>query len=415
VTQPADFVLTGAGELLTLDPALGEGPLGVIRGGALAAAEGKIVWVGKTGAIRKAVPLLPDAREVDAHGLVVMPGFVDSHTHPIFAGSREKEFAQRTAGVSYQEIAAAGGGILATVEATRDATTDELVALATRRLDLVLQHGTTTLEAKSGYGLTTADEVKILEAIRLLQDPHPVEVHATFCGAHEVPPEYRGNADGYVDLVVDEMIPTVAQRRLAEYCDVFCDQGAFSVEQSRRILRAGLAHGLRPKLHADEFSASGGAELAAEVGALSADHLLRVRRDGIRALKQAGVTATLLPGTAFFLGLPYAPARAFLEAGVRVALATDFNPGSSYTPNMQLVLTLACTQMRMTVEEAIEAATVGGAHALGLQAQVGALTPDRWCDLLVLDVPNYYHVPYLYGVNHVQTVVKAGQVAWPRQ
>jgi imidazolonepropionase len=211
------------------------------------------------------------------------------------------------------------------------------------------------------------------------------------------------------------MIPTVAQRRLAEYCDVFCDQGAFSVEQSRRILRAGLAHGLRPRLHADEFSPSGGAELAAEVGALSADHLLRVRRDGIRALKQAGVTATLLPGTAFFLGLPYAPARAFLEAGVRVALATDFNPGSSYTPNMQLVLTLACTQMRMTVEEAIEAATVGGAHALGLQAQVGALTPDRWCDLLVLDVPNYYHVPYLYGVNHVQTVVKAGQVAWPRQ
>ena len=210
------------------------------------------------------------------------------------------------------------------------------------------------------------------------------------------------------------MIPAVATRRLAEYCDVFCDQIGFSVDQSRRVLRAGLEHGLRPRLHADEFAASGGAELAAEVGALSADHLLRVRRDGIRALKAAGVTATLLPGTAFFLGLPYAPARAFLEAGVRVALATDFNPGSSYTPNMQLILTLACTQMRMTVEEAIEAATVGGAHALGLQAHVGALTPDRWCDIVVLDDPSYVHVPYLYGVNHVQTVVKAGEVVWPR-
>jgi imidazolonepropionase len=415
VTRPADFVLTGAGELLTLDPTLGDGPLGVIRGGALAAGGGKIVWVGKTGQVGKAIRLLPGAVELDAHGRVVMPGFVDSHTHPIFAGAREQEFAQRTAGVSYQDIAAAGGGILATVRATREATTDELVALATRRLDLVLQHGTTTLEAKSGYGLTTADEVKILEAIRLLQDLHPVEIHPTFCGAHELPLEYRENADGYIDLVVGEMIPEVARKRLAVYCDVFCDQsGGFSVEQSRRVLLAGLEHGLRPKVHADEFSASGGAELAAEVGALSADHLLRIRRDGIRALKAAGVTATLLPGTAFFLGLPYAPARVFLEAGVRVALATDFNPGSSYTPNMQLVLTLACTQMRMTVEEAIEAATVGGAHALGLQAQVGALTPDRWCDLLVLDVPGYLHVPYLYGVNHVQTVVKAGEVVWPR-
>jgi imidazolonepropionase len=416
VTRPADFLLTGAGELLTLDPALGDGPLGVIREGALAAGGGQIVWVGRTGDVGKEVRLLPGGREVDAHGGVVMPGFVDSHTHSIFAGSREEEFAQRTAGITYQQIAAAGGGILTTVRATREATTDELVAVATRRLDLVLQHGTTTMEAKSGYGLTTADEIKILEAIRRLQEAHPIEIHPTFCGAHEVPPEYRENADGYIDLVVGEMIPAVAARRLAEHCDVFCDQGGgFSVEQSRRVLQAGLEHGMRPRLHADEFAASGGAELAAEVGALSADHLLRVRRDGIRALKAAGVTATLLPGTAFFLGLPYAPARAFLEAGVRVALATDFNPGSCYTPNMQLILTLACTQMRMTVEEAIESATVGGAHALGLQTQVGALTPDRWCDLLVLDLPNYYHLPYLYGVNHVQTVVKAGEVVWPRE
>ncbi len=414
ITQPADFILTGAGELLTLDPDLDRGPLGVIRGGALAANAGKIIWVGKTSKIHKNVWLLKDGRELDAHGRVVMPGFVDSHTHLIFAGSREEEFARRIAGASYQEIAAAGGGILSTVEATREAATDELVAVAMRRLDLVLQHGTTTLEAKSGYGLTTADEVKILNAIRLLADPHPVEVHATFCGAHEVPPEFRGNTEGYVDLVVNEMLPMVADKRLAEYCDVFCEAGVFSVEQSRRILTAGAEHGLRAKLHADEFSRSGGAALAAELHALSADHLLHATPEDARAMKAADVTATLLPGTAFFLGLPYAPARAFLEAGVRVALATDFNPGSSYTPNMQLMITLACTQMRMTVEEAIRAATVGGACALGLQGQIGQLTPERWCDLTVLDIPNYYHLPYLYGVNHVQTVVKAGQVVWPR-
>ena len=415
MTQPADFILTGAGELLTLDPALGDGPLGVIRGGALAAAQGKIVWVGKTSQVHKAVWLLEGGRELDAHGRVVLPGFVDSHTHLVFAGSREGEFARRIAGASYQEIAAAGGGILSTVEATRDATTDELVAFAGRRLDLVLRHGTTTLEAKSGYGLTTADEVKMLEAIRLLQDPHPVEVHATFCAAHEVPPEFRGRTDAYLDLVVEEMLPQVAQKRLAEYCDVFCEAGVFSVEQARRVLRAGAERGLRAKLHADEFARSGGAALAAELGALSADHLLHASVEDVRAMKAAGVTATLLPGTAFFLGLPYAPARAFLETGVRVALATDFNPGSSYTPNMQLVITLACTQMRMTVEEAIRAATLGGAGALGLETQVGALTPDRWCDLIVLDLPNYYHLPYLYGVNHVQTVVKAGQLVWPRE
>jgi imidazolonepropionase len=414
VTEAADFILKGAGQLLTLDPRLGEGPLGVIRGGAVAASGGKIVWAGKTSKLHKAAWLTKDGQELDAQGRVVMPGFVDSHTHLVFAGSREREFAQRIAGATYQEIAAAGGGILSTVEATRDATRDELVALASRRLDLVLQHGTTTAEVKSGYGLTTADEIKLLEAIRLLQDPHPVELHATFCGAHEVPPEFRGNTDGYVDLLVQEAIPAVGERRLAEYCDVFCEHGVFSVNQSRRILQAGLQHGLRPKLHADEFSCLGGAELAAELGALSADHLLHARIEGIRAMKEAGVTATLLPGTSFFLGLPYAPARAFLETGVRVALATDFNPGSSYTPNMQLILTLACTQLRMTVEEAVEAATLGGAHALGLQGQVGALTPERWCDLLVLDVPSYLHLPYLFGVNHVQTVVKAGQIAWPR-
>jgi imidazolonepropionase len=412
-TEPVDFLLTGAGELVTLDPALGEGPLGVIRGGALAARSGRIAWVGTESEVRRAVPSVAGGAHVEARGRVVLPGFVDSHTHLVFAGSREHEFARRIAGASYQEIAAAGGGILATVAATRRATVDELVALARSRLDLVLRHGTTTVEVKSGYGLTTADELKMLEAIRALAATHPVEVHATFCGAHELPPEFKGRPDRYVDLVVEEMLPAVADRRLAEYCDVFCEEGVFSVPQARRILQAAARRGLRAKFHADEFATTGGAELAAEVGALSADHLLRARVEGIRAMKAAGVTATLLPGTALFLGLPYAPARAFLETGVRVALATDFNPGSSYTPNLQLMVTLACTQMRMTVEEAIEAATLGGAWAMGLQGEVGSLTPGKACDLLVLDIPNYYHLPYLYGVNHVERVVKRGRVVWP--
>jgi imidazolonepropionase len=410
----ADFLLTGAGELVTMEPPLGAGPLGVIRGGAVAARAGRIVWVGRTAEARRAVAPEPGARELDARGRVVLPGFVDPHTHLLFAGSREREFARRLEGASYQEIAAEGGGILSTVAATRDATLDELVALARRRLDLVLQHGTTTVEVKSGYGLTTADELKMLEAVAALRLDHPVGIQATFCGAHEVPPEYRGRTGDYVDLVVDEMLPEVARQGLAEACDVFCEAGVFSVEQARRILLAAREDGLRAKLHADEFAGTGGAELAAEVGALSADHLLRASLDGVRAMAAAGVTATLLPGTAFFLGLPYAPARAFLETGVRVALATDFNPGSSYTPSMQLIVTLACTQMRMTVEEALAAATVGGAHALGLGGEVGSLRPGKACDLTVLEVPTYLHVPYLYGVNHVRTVVKGGEVAWPR-
>jgi imidazolonepropionase len=409
---PADFLLVGAAELVTVEPRLGDGPLGVVRDGALAARDGVVTWIGRTADAGSAVELAPGARRLDAGGRVVLPGFVDAHTHLCFAGSREHEFARRIAGASYQEIAAAGGGILSTVAATRRASVDELVALARPRLDLVLAHGTTTVEVKSGYGLTTADELKSLEAIRRLRESHPVEVHPTFCGAHEVPAEYRGRTDAYVDLVVDEMLPAVAARSLAEYCDVFCEVGAFSAAQSRRILTAGLRHGLRPRFHADEFAPSGGAALAAELGALSADHLLRAPLEEIRAMKAASVTATLLPGTAFFLGLPYAPARAFLETGVRVALATDFNPGSCYTPSMQLVLTLACTQMRMTVEEAIEAATLGGAHALGLQARVGSLAVGKAADLVVYDVPSYPHLPYLFGVNHARSVVKRGRLVW---
>jgi imidazolonepropionase len=405
----ADLLVTGLAELVTAEPALGEGPLGVIPGGAVASAGGRIVWVGPEADLAR-VPVAPDAIRLDGRGGVGLPGFVDSHTHLVFAGSREHEYAMRARGASYQEIAAAGGGILATVRATRAATVEALVEAARPRLARLLEHGTTTVEIKSGYGLTTADELKMLEAIGCLAGSHPVEIHANFCGAHEVPPEYRGRTDAYVDLVVQEMLPAVAARGLAEYVDVFCEDGVFSVEQSRRVLEAGRRLGLRPKFHADEFAALGGAELAAEVGALSADHLLKARVDGVRRMAETGVTAALLPGTAFFLGLPYAPARAFLDLGVRVALASDFNPGSSMGCNLQLVMTMAVSQMRMSPEEALLGVTLHGAHAMGLAAAVGSLAPGKQCDLLVAAVPGWRHLAYFYGVNHVRTVVKRGRV-----
>lgn len=410
----ADLVVANLAELVTGEPGLGAGPLGVIERGALAAADGRIVWVGPESRLAAEVALAPRAVRVDGGGAVGLPGFVDSHTHLVFAGSREQEYALRARGAAYQEIAAAGGGILSTVRVTRQATVEELVALARPRLGRLLEHGTTTAEVKSGYGLTTADELKMLEAVRRLDESQPVELHATFCGAHEVPPEYRGRPDAYVDLVVEEMLPAVAGRGLARYVDVFCEEGVFSVEQSRRVLEAGRRHGLRAKFHADEFVTLGGAELAAEVGALSADHLLRARVEGVARMKAAGVTATLLPGTAFFLGLPYAPARAFLETGVRVALASDFNPGSSMGGSLPLVMTMAVSQMKMTPEEALLGVTLHAAHAMGLEAEVGSLRPGKQCDLLLCDVPGWRWLSYWYGVNHVSRVFKRGRPVWSR-
>jgi imidazolonepropionase len=410
----ADLAVTNLVELVTCEPTLGDGPLGVVRDGALAAADGRIVWIGAAADLAREVRLAPAGRRLDARGRVALPGFVDSHTHLCFAGSREEEYAMRARGASYQEIAAAGGGILSTVRATRAASVDELVAATRPRLATVLAHGTTTVEVKSGYGLATADELKMLEAIRRLGQAQPVEVHATFCGAHEVPPEYRDRTDEYVDVVVHEMLPAVAERGLARYVDVFCEEGVFSVEQSRRILEGGARAGLRAKLHADEFVTLGGAELAAEVGALSADHLLRARLDGVAAMAKAGVTATLLPGTAFFLGLPYAPARSFLETGVRVALASDFNPGSSMGPSLPLVTTMAVSQMRMTPEDALLGITLHGAHAMGLADEVGSLRPGKQCDLVLADVPSWRSLSYYYGVNHVSRVLKRGRLVWAR-
>jgi imidazolonepropionase len=406
----ADLILFNLAELVVGEPAVGEGPLGVVPHAALAAAAGRVVWIGPEARLRAEVDAVAGAQEIDGGGAVAVPGFVDSHTHLIFAGSREQEYALRARGASYQEIAAAGGGIRSTVRATRAATREELVELALPRLQAALAHGTTTVEIKSGYGLSTADEIKMLEAAHDLQSGQPVEIHANFCGAHEVPPEYQGRTDAYVDLVVEEMLPAVARRGLARYVDVFCEEGVFSIEQSRRILDAGARHGLRAKFHADEFVTLGGAELAAEVRALSADHLLKARVEGVARMKEAGVTATLLPGTAFFLGLPYAPARRFLETGVRVALASDFNPGSSMGLNLQLVMTMAVSQMKMTPEEALQGITLQAAHAMGLEAEVGSLVPGKQCDVVLCAVPNWRWLSYFYGVNHVRQVIKKGGV-----
>lgn len=414
----ADLIIEGAAELLTLGgisarPRRGEEmrELGIIRQGALAARRGKIVWVGPTTELLNTVRPMAFSRLIDAYGKTVMPGFVDPHTHLVFAGSRENEFAMRIQGKTYQEIAAAGGGINATVAATRKASKQELKFLAKKSLSRMLSLGTTTVEAKSGYGLDLETELKLLEVIRELNEAGPTTIVPTFMGAHEVPPEFRQNPDAYVDLVITRMIPEVAQRKLARFCDVFCETGVFSVEQSERILRAAQSAGLAPRVHADELTDLGGAAMAARIKARTADHLLYANDDGIRQMAEAGVIAVLLPGTAYFLHLQrYARARDMIAAGVPVALATDFNPGSCMTESMPLILNMACTQMRMLPAEAITAATVNAAWAIGEEDRAGSLEPGKQADVLILDAGSHEHLCYHFGVNLVETVVKNGKV-----
>lgn len=348
---------------------------------------------------------------LDGQGGTLIPGFVDPHTHLPWAGSREHEFAQRLAGKSYQEIAAAGGGILSTVRQTRAASQDELVKLATKRMDLMLSMGTTTAEAKSGYGLTLQDELKQLRVIQTASSEHPVDLVATLLAAHEIPPEYQSERDRYIDLICEEIVPQVAENRLAVFSDVFCEHGIFSVEESRRVLEAGVQYGLRPRLHADEFVDSGGAQLAAELGALSADHLIAISDAGIEALAKSNVVAVLLPGTSFFLMKHnYAPARRLVEAGVPIALATDCNPGSSHTESMPTVVVLAVFELGLSIEEALTAATLNAACSLGLGEEVGTIEAGKRADLVLLDAPNLLHLAYHFGINPVSAVVKDARV-----
>jgi imidazolonepropionase len=381
--------------------------LPIVRDGALIIREGVVEWIGQTADLP---PLPPGTETIDATGHVVLPGFVDSHTHLIFAGSREHEFEQRLQGLSYQQIAERGGGINATVQRVRAATREDLKALARPRLRRLLEHGVTTVEVKSGYGLTVADEIKCLEAVAELNAEGPLELVPTFLGAHAVPPEYRKNRDGYLRLLLEDMLPEVARGRLAEFCDVFCETGVFSLDESRRILDRARDLGLRLKLHADELTPLGGAELAASLRATSADHLLCITQAGIDALAASGTVATLLPGTAFFLGMPYAPARRLIERGVAVALASDCNPGTCPTENLPLVGAMACTQMRMLPAEAINALTLNAAAAIGRSERLGSLEPGKQADLVICDVSDYRHLFYHFGINHVRRVIKRGRV-----
>ena len=346
---------------------------------------------------------------IDCNYKLVTPGFIDSHTHPVFFQGREEEYAQRLSGISYQEIAKKGGGIQSSVEGVRNATIDTLVDKLNLRMDRFLQYGTTTVEAKSGYGLSTDSELKSLEVIQRVSQNHSIDIIPTFMGAHAFPPEYSGNHDAYVDLICNEMIPAVSKQGIAKYCDVFCEEGYFDLDQTSRILNTGKKYDLIPRIHADEFRDSGAAELAAELECVSADHLMAVNGKGIQVLSDKNVIGTLLPGTTFFLGShQYAPARRMIEAGVPVALASDYNPGSSHIQSMSFILVLACLHLHMSIEEAMIASTWQGAVSLGLENQVGSIEIGKKADIIVWDVEKPIDVVYFCPGANIRHVIKNG-------
>jgi imidazolonepropionase len=383
---------------------------GYVPGAAVAAAGGRIVYAGAEAGLDQAIRPGPGAVTIDAGGGAVIPGLVDAHTHLAFAGDRDEEIRRRLAGASYREIAAEGGGIVRTVAATRAASREDLAAAIGSRLDEMLLQGTTTAEIKSGYGLETEAEVRSLQAIRAAAESHPVGVVPTFLGAHEVPPEHRGDSGRYLDLLIEEMIPEVARLRLAVFCDVFCEEGVFTVAESRRILAAARERGMKLRLHADELAWTGGAELAAEMGARSADHLLFVSDQGARAMAEAGCAATLLPTAAFYLRLGrFAPARSLIEAGVPVALGSDANPGGGLSPSLPFAMALACFGMGLSLEEALAAATVNAAYSLDVHHDVGSVEEGKRADLVILRSPRMLDLLRV-GVPAVSIVIKDGRV-----
>ena len=410
-----DWLITGCSQLLTLRgpvPRRGRslGEIEIIRDGALLTHDDRIVAVGP----RRRVERLPKARraeKLNLGGRVVLPGFVDSHTHLIFPESRAAEYEQRISGATYEEIARSGGGIRSSVRGLRAASPSVLKTRALKNLREFAAHGTTTIEAKSGYGLDWKSELKILQILYDLHQEHPLDIHATFLGAHVVPPEFRRRPDAYVDVLVRRWIPTVATAGLAEFCDVYCDRGAFTVAQARRILMAGRAGGLVPRIHAEQLAHTGAARLAIELQAASADHLEKIDRKDIRALSLSNVVCTLLPGCCFHLGLKhYAPARQLIEAGAVVGIATDFNPGTSPTLSMPMILSLACAQMRMTPAETIAAATINPAYSLRVHDRVGSLEVGKYADLAAFDVADYREIPYYFGVNLCSFTMKRGAI-----
>ncbi len=381
-----------------------QGQVQLLRDAWVRVEDGRIAAVG-TGA----VTLPDDAQTLDAGGCLVTPGLVDAHTHLIFGGWRQNELALKLRGVPYLDILAQGGGILSTVTATRAATQEELTQKAALALREMLAFGTTTCEAKSGYGLNTADELKQLRAIAALNARQPVTLVPTFMGAHALPTEYRDDREGYLRLLCEEMIPAVAREGLAKFCDVFCETGVFTPEESRRILRAGQAHGLLPKIHADEIDAIGGSTLAGKLGAVSAEHLIVCPPEGIAAMAQGGTIACLLPATSVYLGAAFAPAREMISTGVPVAMATDFNPGSCPCLNLQLVMNLGCLRYRLTPEEVLTAVTLNGAAAIGMAGCIGSVEPGKQADLVIWNAQDLNYICYRMGSNLVRTVIKGGR------
>jgi imidazolonepropionase len=411
------LLIANAAQILTMagaSPRRGEAmrELAIVEDGAILIRDNLIEAIGKTAQFED----FPDIEFINAADCVVLPGFVDSHTHPIFAGTRENEYEQRIAGATYREIAERGGGIRSTVRKTRAATEEELFETGLERVETFLRHGTTTIEAKSGYGLTTEDELKILRVIKRLNDETPLDLIGTFLGAHEIPDEHRDNRGEYLRLIKEEMLPAVVDQNLAENCDVFCESHVFSNDEARSILQRAKDLGLNLRFHADQLTMCGGAELAIELGASSADHLEQIDDATIEKLKSSDVSPVLLPGSVFHLGLSkYSPARKMIDAGLPIVLATDFNPGSSPTQNMQMILSLACTQMRMTPAEAITASTINAAHSLGRSTTIGSIEPGKLADLVIYDCEDYRQIPYFFGVNHARVVVKNGTVVYSRQ
>ncbi|MEE9501890.1 MAG: imidazolonepropionase [Candidatus Aminicenantaceae bacterium] len=412
----ADCIVSRCNQLLTC-----RGPIpkrkddlkdvGVLANGSIASSEGKIVFVGEDEDLKKNVQLVDGGKHIDGQGYVGLPGFVDSHTHLPFAGSREEEFKLRLEGHTYQQLAEKGMGIQTTVNATREATREDLVRLSLERLDSMLAHGTTTTEAKSGYGLNIEDELKQLYAIRQANNTHPIDIVSTFMGAHEVPKEYRSRKEDYIEILTQEILPRVRENQLAEFFDVFCEEGVYSIEETRHLIRTAKAEGFKIKLHADEFAPLGGAVLAAEEGAVSADHLIAISDEGIDTLARSQTVATLLPGVSFFLMQDKkAPARKLIDKGAIVALATDFNPGSSMTESLFFVMQLAVFTLKMGVEEAVNAVTANASYALTRDQEIGSLEVGKKMDLVLCRAPHYLTLVYHFGINPIKHVIKNGNV-----
>ncbi|MEW5795872.1 MAG: imidazolonepropionase [Candidatus Zixiibacteriota bacterium] len=414
--KKATLLIKNIGQLITMAgsvPRTGDAmdDLGMVENGGVAVAGEEILAVGPWTEVQGKASLSEVCEVIDAGGAVVTPGLIDPHTHPVFARTREREFELRAQGKSYMEIARSGGGIRSSVRDLRAADREELKKRTRLVLDTMLAYGTTTIEAKSGYGLSLEAETKSLEVIRDLNSVHPIDLVPTFLGAHEIPDEFREDREAYIDLVIEEMIPLVAKQELAEYSDVFCEEGVFSLDESRRIQGAARDAGLKLRFHADELTSSGGSELAAEMGATSADHLVYISDAGVKALAQSGTVAVLLPGTTFSLGgRRYAPGRKLIDAGVIVALATDCNPGSSYTESLGIIISLAVLQLKMSTAEALSAVTVNAAAALDRAGKIGRLVPGLLGDLLIWNMQDYRELPYHYGVNLVSKVIKRGKV-----